>query len=157
MKKKAPIVPKSSKKVARSKKVVDKPSTPEVTFPQSEPVNSVIGPTAQEHNVNLIKDSKQRKGNGKSAYYTLAGVRGSVKISSTLFAGDAPETLEVNWPVAGPKAAKVKMTVEERAAAAADRKAANAAKTPMQKLADQEARIAKQAANLAARKAKLGL
>ena len=110
-----------------------------------------IGQQTQEKNTmaTLVKDNKERKGhNGKAAHYRLDGVRGSVKISSTLFANGAPDTLEINWPVAGPSTPKVKMTKEERAAA-------RAAMTPAQKLAEQEARLAKQQANLEARKAKL--
>lgn len=134
---------------ATGKKVVDTPEPTVVTSPSSNPVTPVTGPMAQEHTVNLIKDNKARKGhNGQAAHYNIPGLRGSVKISSTLFDGDAPQTLEINWPVAGPKAPKVKMTKEERAAA-------NAAKTPMQKLAEQEARLKVQSDNLAARKAKL--
>ena len=131
----------------RAKKVVDTPSAPIVTSQES--VNNVTPALVQkEHTVELVKDNKTRKGNGKASTYTIAGLRGSVKISSTLFDGEAPATLQIDWPVASEKAPKVKLTKEERAAA-------NASKTPAQRLAEQEARLAKQTANLEARKAKL--
>lgn len=94
-----------------------------------------------------------RKGVLKSGagVYTVTGVQGTVVFGKQLLAEGAsfPDTLEINGlTTATAKTAPVKMTAEER-------KAANAAKTPAMKLAEQEARLKKQQDNLAARRAKL--
>jgi hypothetical protein len=83
--------------------------------------------------------------------YSIAGVMGTITIGKQLLADGAsfPDTLTVDGlSVKSPKEAPKKMTKEERAAA-------NAAKTPQQRLEEQAARLAKQQANLEARKAKL--
>jgi hypothetical protein len=76
--------------------------------------------------------------------YHIEGVRGSVKMSSTLFSGDAPETLEIDIPnLAGPKA---KETPEERKA----RLAVAPKLTPAEKLVKLEEKVARAKARLGA-------
>ncbi len=65
----------------------------------------------------FTKDSKERKGTGKAAVYHAEGLRGSVKISSTMFpGGEAPETLDISGDFVQAGASSAKLTKEERAA-----------------------------------------
>jgi len=94
-----------------------------------------------------------RKGVLKSGagVYQLEGAQGTVVIGPQLLADGAAfgETIEVSgFEFTAPKAKPAKMTKEERAAA-------RAAMTPEQKLAESEARLAKQKENLEKRKAAL--
>jgi hypothetical protein len=89
--------------------------------------------------------------------YGIEGRPGTILIGPQFFAkveGETqwPETLDLDIELPAAEAAepKVKLTAEER-------KALRAAMTPADKLAEQEARLEKQKANLLARKAKLGL
>ena len=90
--------------------------------------------------VTLTRSTKERK--GSSVVFLIPGVRGTVKIARTAFAGEPPMTLDIAEP--SPFAPPVvKMTKEERAAA-------RAAMTPVQK-----AQAARERANRAARLAAL--
>ena len=94
----------------------------------------------------------QRKNVLKSGagVYQIPGLIGIITFGQQILPEGAswPETLSLDGFTAKTVTAAVKMTPEERAAA-------RAAMTPEQKLAEQEARLQKQAENLAARKAKL--
>ena len=71
-------------------------------------------------------------------------------------AGDHPAELEVEGLTApAAKVAKVKMTPEERKAAAAEKRAKNAGLTPAQKLAAEEERLEKRRQQLEKRRVEL--
>ena len=97
-----------------------------------------------------------------SSSYSIEGLKSSVYFNKGMFAGEAPATLEISLPdgftFSTPGAVKaagvVAMTKEERATAAAARKAALAAQTPAERAAAkvETARLALKKAEAAAAK-----
>lgn len=122
---------------------------------QSNNDGSMTEPVMETQNqekkkMNLTRNSRQ-PAKAKVVTYGISGYRGVARFPKNWFTDGGPETLSVpdeGFAASATKKLKVKLTKEER-------KALNAAKTPAEKLAAQEARLAKQVANLAARKARL--
>jgi hypothetical protein len=89
--------------------------------------------------------------NKKNTQAIYSGLKTSVRFALAAFEGkQAPQTIEVQGPFAAPAAPKVKLSKEERAALAAQRKEERK-NAPKPTLAE---RIAKREASLAALKAK---
>ncbi|MCR4301817.1 MAG: hypothetical protein NUV51_09420 [Sulfuricaulis sp.] len=123
-----------------AKKIVDAPAAAEV--------NSVSESSTPVHQENVMPTfTHVTEGKSKLVRYTVAGLRGLIRFSPTLFDGPVPETVESfdGLPWANPTAPKQageprpKMTPEEKQAAAVARKN----RTPEEIVADAQARAAK--------------
>jgi hypothetical protein len=120
------------------------PAAPEVNSEAVEQSTSVSGVKIMEIVRQAVQPAKSN-----AAVYNVPGLRGTIRIARRLLAGPAPERFTVEGlTFAEPSAPKVKLTKEER-------KAANASKSPLDKIAEQEERLRVQAANLARRKQEL--
>lgn len=146
---KSPKAAKGSKENSTAaKKVVDFPTpaavqsesrekTPEPN--DSEPVNE--NPANEEKpKMILQRDTAPRKGN--AIVFKIPGSRFTVYVSKSAFGGNVPDSLAVEGEPFAPSGPKAKLSKEERAAA-------RAAETPEQKLQAQRDRIARQQAKLA--------
>lgn len=127
--------------------VLDTPPAPAVTSDiNTSHNNGATAPQQGAAKMELIKDTKERKGNGKSYHYHVEGLRGSVKISSTMFAGTTvPNSIPADSFGFGTPGAKAGETKDERKA----RLAALPKLTPAEKLAKLEAKVARAKAKLA--------
>lgn len=125
---------------------------------------ATVNPVQEKNTMATLKFRKTDKSGSSS--FSIEGVKSSVYFNKGMFAGEPPQTLEINLPDgfafaepgARPAAGATAMTPEQRAAAAAQRKAELAAMTPAQRaqLKVENAQKALEAAQKAAAKAAAG-
>lgn len=122
--------------------VVECPLTVE-TGDNPEPHTDINHVPSQE--TTIMATFTRKSVHEKTGRITYAYGRSTIKFAPSMFEGEAPETIEVSGPFAGPKA---KLTKDER-------KALVAAMTPEEKAQAKLAAARKQIANAQARAAKL--
>jgi hypothetical protein len=111
-----------------------------VAIPQTSVQNNNVEKTQRTRmDITVTKDPKARKTN--SIVYSTAGLRGTIRVPRSMFANaTAPDSFVISSDAfAEPKAAKVKLTPEERKAARANRPQLTLA----EKIAKREAALAK--------------
>lgn len=99
------------------------------------------GPTAKGHKI-MVTLRKRKTDKSGSTSYSIDGLKSSVYFNKGMFAGEAPDTIEINadpsifaQPGSTVKAAAPRMTAEERKAEAARKKAEFDALSPAEKAA----------------------